>query len=224
MRIGKMETITSILSGVGGILLGSLAISMWYGDNKTGAVWVGFVGAICFLLIGAIQAQVYVWKIEETAVPKPDLSTVQRDRAYVHVFDGEIVHQGGSAPTVTIDIKNSGNTSALDLTWTARFIVAIPDAPDSEFTFDKYDTSPAVLGPGGSMSYRYTFQNWKPEFDVMIEKRKAQFFAFGQIRYKDVFGNPRFNDYRLIGGGRFDIGKGITPGKWAVGDKGNASD
>jgi len=76
-----METITSVLSGAGGFLLGTLAISMWYGGgNKTVAVWIGFAGAICFALVAAIQMQDYVWRLE-----KPIPRTENPDRPWVDV-------------------------------------------------------------------------------------------------------------------------------------------
>jgi hypothetical protein len=204
---------------VGGILLGSIAVSAWYSGTKVAALWWGFGGLVCFLLAGTLQIQTFIKKTESL----PDQSAMQRDRAYVHVVEGGIEHPLGLPPTVSVIIKNAGNTTALDLTWTARFILAKPDAPDGEFTFSKHDNSPILLGPNETLSYRYTFPDWKPEFDALIEKRQAAFFAFGEIRYKDVFGNPRFTDYRLLSGGRFDLGLGITPGKWGAADKGNRS-
>lgn len=48
---------------IASLLLGSLAIGAWYGGSKTLAVWVGFVGATCFLLTGALQLQQHVWTV-----------------------------------------------------------------------------------------------------------------------------------------------------------------
>jgi hypothetical protein len=209
--------------GIIGALVVAVGLYIMAEHNKFVGLWISFIGFI--IVAGGAFVQIHKVIAESDRardISKPDQSIVERDRAYVHVFDGEIIHPAGSAPTVSVLIKNSGQTSARDLTWTARFILAAPDAPESEFTFSKFDTSPAILGPGDIMSYKYTFDMWKPEFDVLIEQRKAVFFSFGQIRYKDVFGNPRFNDYRLIGGGRYDIGKGIVPGKWGVADNGNS--
>jgi hypothetical protein len=217
-----LELAITWLPYVGAATFG-LGITAWYaaGASKSVAIWAGFIGFVFAAAGLSLHLQKLAWQEDGT---KPDQSSVQHDRAYVHVFDGEIIHPVGSAPTVSVMIRNSGHTTALDLTWTARFILADPSAPETEFTFSKHDTSPAALGPGGTMFYRYTFDAWNPDFDDLIEKRKAVFFAFGQIRYKDVFGNLRFSDYRLLGGGRYDIGKGIAPSKWGVADKGNASD
>jgi len=42
---------------------------MWYGvGNKAVGLRLGFVGVICFLLVGAIQLQNYVWTIEQAMV------------------------------------------------------------------------------------------------------------------------------------------------------------
>ena len=47
---------------VASILLGGVAIAAWYGGDRTLAIWVGFVGAICFLLTMALQVQQHVWR------------------------------------------------------------------------------------------------------------------------------------------------------------------
>src|SRR5262245_1089039 len=57
-----MELAIFWLPLIAGLLLGGLAVGAWYGGNKTLAIWVGFIGAACLLLIGALQAQQYVWR------------------------------------------------------------------------------------------------------------------------------------------------------------------
>ncbi len=65
---------------VAGILLGGLAVGSWYGGDKTVAVWVGFVGAVCLLLTAALQVQQYVWRVAN----QPQLSLLPSDqRAYL---------------------------------------------------------------------------------------------------------------------------------------------
>jgi hypothetical protein len=50
---------------IAGILLGGLAVGNWYGGDKTLAVWVGFVGAVLFLLTAALKGQQYVWRVAD---------------------------------------------------------------------------------------------------------------------------------------------------------------
>ena len=47
---------------IAGLLLGGLAVGAWYGGDKTLAIWVGFVGAVCLVLLVALQIQQEVWR------------------------------------------------------------------------------------------------------------------------------------------------------------------
>jgi len=48
---------------IAGLLLGGLAVGAWYGGDKTLAIWVGFIGALCLLLTAALQLQQFVWGV-----------------------------------------------------------------------------------------------------------------------------------------------------------------
>jgi hypothetical protein len=41
---------------VGTILLGSIAVAEWYSGVRVRAIWFGFGGTVCFLLVVALQA------------------------------------------------------------------------------------------------------------------------------------------------------------------------
>jgi hypothetical protein len=78
-----------------------------------------------------------------------------------------------------------------------------------------------TLPPGGTLFYKYTFENWKPEFGNMIAKGDATIFAIGEINYKDAFGNIRFTNYRLIHSGTSRTDSGETAGKFVTAAEGN---
>jgi len=46
---------------IAGILLGGIAGSAWYGGDKIPAIWIAFVGCVCFLLTAALQLQQYAY-------------------------------------------------------------------------------------------------------------------------------------------------------------------
>jgi len=46
---------------IAAILLGGIAGNAWYGGDKIPAIWIAFVGCICFLLTGALQFQQYTY-------------------------------------------------------------------------------------------------------------------------------------------------------------------
>lgn len=78
---------------------------------------------------------------------------------------------------MAVNIKNSGCTPAIELTWRAKFEVRpIGDA-------DKIvlDSSAAgvkqVLPPGESLSYKYTFPTWDSRIDEMLAAETVAIFA-----------------------------------------------
>jgi hypothetical protein len=58
-----MELAIFWLPLIAGLLLGGWSVAAWYGGDKTLAVWVGFIGVVCFLLTGALQLQQHVWRV-----------------------------------------------------------------------------------------------------------------------------------------------------------------
>lgn len=139
-------------------------------------------------------------------------------RAYVSVSDASLSDvTGANAPTVAVNIKNTGLTPAYDLTW--RAIFAVTGFPvTKEIRLDRKKVAPKiVLPPGGVLSYKWTFPEWKKEWSEMISKGDAAIFAIGEITYKDAFGKSRSTKYRLIHGGD----SMVSPGKFGPAAEGN---
>lgn len=193
-------------------------ITAWYSGGKVHAIWLLFGGAVCLLLLGAIQWQEDVSKPNEAGAQKPTETEVAKTRAYVSPSDaGFVIPTDNSAPTVFVVIKNTGQTPAYDLTWRAKF--SIGNFPNLEgFQLDRQKIAPkSVLPPGQTLFYQWTFTEWKKEFGGQIAKGDAAAFAFGEISYKDAFGNSRFTKYRLIHGGD----SLAPPGKFGTAAEGN---
>jgi hypothetical protein len=202
---------------IGGILLGSVAVSAWYGGDKILGLWCAFAGLICFLLVGVIQIQQAISNPQIQKNSSTSDVDVKQLRAYVSPIDADISDATGAIPpTMAVIIKNAGQTPAYDLTWRAAFLLADAHAK-GELPLDRTKAATKViLPPGGTLFYRYTFENWKPEFGNMIAKGDATIFAIGEINYKDAFGNMRFTNYRLIHGGNSRTDSGETAGKFVT--------
>lgn len=72
MPIKPVDLLIFWLPIVGGILLGSVAVSQWFSGSKAAAIWTGFFGVICFLLVGAIQlSQIVTPSSQALAEPAP---------------------------------------------------------------------------------------------------------------------------------------------------------
>jgi hypothetical protein len=213
-----METAVFWLVILGPVIIG-IAVAVYYGGSKTFALWTGFVGCVLLLLAGGLQWQQAIWKSQEP----PDEATVKRLRAYVYAIDADINHVVGSGPTVSVTIKNTGQTPALELTWRAKFALAVTGEADKIMLDDNAVASKTTLPHDGVLSYQYTFPNWLPKYDDMLKAETAAIYAVGEIKYKDTYGNERFTNYRLMSGGSFAISTGIAPGKFGIAPGGNDS-
>jgi hypothetical protein len=148
-------------------------------------------------------------------------SVLIAQRAYVYVSNADISDlTSGEAPTVSVTIKNTGNTPAYDLTWRAIFVAR--DFPVSqEIALDRKKVAPKInLAPGDVLSYKWTFTEWEKEWGKKIIEGNAAIFAVGEILYKDAFGNSHSTQYRLIHGGD----SMVCPGKFGPAAEGNEAD
>lgn len=141
-------------------------------------------------------------------------------RAHVNFSEGDVNHPGGSPPTITLVIKNTGNTPAYNLTWKAKF--SLCDYGQPPILDDGIDPSKNVVPSDGTLFYTYTLPNWNNESDDKLRSGVSVIYAIGEIRYKDAYGKDRFTHYRLISGGRFGM-LGIAPNKFGSDKEGNDS-
>jgi hypothetical protein len=68
---------------IAGVLLGGLAGSAWYGGDKIPAIWIGFFGALCFLLTGTLQFQQFVY----ANVLQPEIEIALPDQRSLLTWD-----------------------------------------------------------------------------------------------------------------------------------------
>lgn len=117
------------------------------------------------------------------ATVDPTESQIIAQRAYVSVSDADLSDvTSANAPTVAVNIKNTGRTPAYELTWRANFLFT-KFPVSKEIKLDRKKVAPKfVLAPGGVLSYKWTFPEWKMEWSEMISKGDAAIFAIGEIR------------------------------------------
>lgn len=102
---------------IAGLLLGGLAAAAWYGGDKTLAVWVGFIGAVCLLLTAALQVQQYVWSVAN----QPHLALVPSEQQWFLRWDPPNSYQMqinndpnpvyGAWKVPTFQIRNTGTVA-----------------------------------------------------------------------------------------------------------------
>ena len=165
-----MELAIFWLPLVGGTLL-AFAVGAWYGLDKSAGVWLGFSGFVCFLLLAALQIQQVISASDKLSAP----DGIVAQRAYVSVVDAELSTLSGDGhPTVSVTIRNTGQTPAYDLSWRATF--AAREVPvTAEIPFDTVKEAPAMTLPsGGSLFYKWTFPAWGSTWDERIRPSNGQ--------------------------------------------------
>jgi hypothetical protein len=100
---------------IGGILLGGISFNAWYSGSKLVALWTGFAGVICFLLLATVQWHQTILK-SQAIPPSPSEDEIKRQRAYV-VLDPEkvleLLHVAvGEEPQFMVRVKNVGQSPA----------------------------------------------------------------------------------------------------------------
>ena len=129
-----------------------------------------------------------------------------------------------------VHVKNCGQTPAYEVrTWIHTWYeahplrVALPRPPDN------FRMASAVLGPGGTTvmiaakSQPFSVGDWN-----MLGTPKHTLYVYGEIVYRDAFGDNRYTRYRLIfggpQGGRKNIIKGTLCGIFNPDSEGNEAD
>jgi hypothetical protein len=173
------------------------------------------------LLYGIFAALIGLLIVLALMPDAPNQVQIVGQRAYISVVDADLSDLTGDIPpTVAVNIKNTGQSPAYDLSWRATF--AAREVPVTEgIPLDRKKKAATLnLPPGGTLSVKWTFTEWEKGWNERIAKGSAAIFAIGEISYKDAYGVQRFTKYRLIHGG----GVTNTPGKFGPDMWGNESD
>jgi len=183
----------------------------------------GFFTAL-LVVVGAFQLGVFVWQLRlirgsleeakrastvaqvtaEAAKETAQAAKSQAEsarlqlRAFVAVTGVKILHADGEwQPNVRVTYKNCGRTPAYGLENRASVIFAATEAKPS-FSYLEDQTSYFDLFPeqDRTITMQVKQADWNPRKDA-VRTGQLKFFVYGDITYKDAFGEPRFTRFRL---------------------------
>lgn len=148
------------------------------------------------------------------------VTTRRHQRAYVFASGAEIVDlEIGGAPIVQIEIKNSGQTPAYELTHAWR--CGVFDYPLQHKLLLPHNNDPVSwphLGPGASAQARRAAEKQIANGGATeLTNRVVAFFVYGEIRYRDAFNKMRSTRYVFYHTGMPRMG----PGQLIAYEKGN---
>jgi hypothetical protein len=135
-------------------------------------------------------------------------STQRQLRAYICVSSALLKFPKTDVAEVQIHLKNHGQTPAYDVegwihTWTESYPLAVvlPEPPEG------FERSREIMGPGSVRIYVNTKVISPVENLPLLGTPGGTIYAYGEVRYKDAFGESRFTKYRLIYGGSEGVRK-----------------
>ena len=132
-----MELALFWLPVIGGILLGGIAWNAWYGGNKILALWLGFFGIICFMLVAVLQIQ----KAIQTDGSGTDIPASKRSIVFVEYSNlpAEVTDLPfGKGIAIKFMLKNLGDAPATITKIKTHLYIA--------------ETEPDPFGPTGAAS------------------------------------------------------------------------
>jgi hypothetical protein len=193
---------------LGGVLLGGIAGSAWYGGNKSLGLWLGFAGAICFALVAVLQIQDRILKAGAESPP----SDTDRLRAYVLVEASELRYLASERPIEGwVSLKNNGLTPAFDLQrWATIFATKFPH---TAFERAEFSNARSVLGPSGAVDFGPIRMSRTLTYDERsaVARGEMAIYVYGEIKYKDTFKIARCTNFRLMYRGNGSISAGPVP-------------
>jgi len=166
---------------------------------------------LLFLTLGAaVFAAWAAWKAAEAG---DEIVTVTRDsaerqlRAYVTISGCGISDLKTTKGPIkaTLTMKNVGQTPAYDVVHPSA--IGIHSFPRTDFPAPPQDLplSKQVLGPNGIAYKFHTYRVLTDEENDGITAGKMAIYVFGEVRYRDVFGNSHTTKYRYMIGGRVGL-------------------
>jgi hypothetical protein len=179
------------------------------GDQQGSEFWPALYGyrlkvtdtllvAFTFLLFWATLA---LWLSTRRLVSGAEITAKRQLRAYVDLMSGQVIDFGiPNRPfRVRIVVKNSGQTPAYEVD---QWVSVGPDDIPPKIGFPppspEIPSIKSTLAPGAVST---TLQECEPLSAMQIEKirsGKAAIWAWGEIAYKDAFGEDRKSWFRLI--------------------------
>lgn len=140
--------------------------------------------------------------------------TAQRQmRAYICFQEGHVdLHANEGFYDVTIHLKNSGNTPAYDVqTWRSSQIIDQPEPP-AAFDAPQSWGGRGMVGPGAYMGASGTLRHpFTPDDRASIKSGRKMIFVWGEVIYRDAFGERRFTRFRHVLGSETGRGWFLRP-------------
>lgn len=174
----------------------------------------GMLGVAAFqawMFLTQLQLMKRSMTVAEAAASAADRSvetmqdTARRQlRAYLSIDRAWIEFPEPGVPSVTVVIKNAGQTPAHDLShWIHQWIETYPLKIQLPVPPHGFVMSASLLGSGATHDMCITHPKpiIKLPFLEQIGTPDATIYVYGEITYKDVFGEKQFLKYRLMHGG-----------------------
>lgn len=186
-----MDFVTFWLPIIGGILLGGLALSAWYGGNKTLAIWSGFAGLVCLLLLAALQVQEAVWD----SARDPDST-----QPYLFIVTASIAGFGRAEPIQTsVDIKNVSDSINAIVTSSVVIITTRPYPLVDPLPIRPLVPGRIVIPPGVTQPLRAAMARaLTAEENAAVLASQRAIYVFGEVHYRSPKGQEHITAFRLI--------------------------
>jgi hypothetical protein len=203
MQRKAMEFATLWLPIIGGLLLGALAVGAWYGGNKTLAIWSGFAGIVCFLLLAALQMQEVVSNEEASSAGGHDPAFRLDQRAWLgvdYIRPVPLRPEVGKPFQVIVRLKNTGKTPARNIIGTALAEPTANERPSYDYAGRKqFRRGVIASNAGGDIPINLSRSPNTGEvvpltqetFDG-LSRGDIKIFAHGKVDYEDIFGIPHW--------------------------------
>ena len=110
---------------------------------------------------------------------------------------------GPSGPIITMDIKNSGQSPALDLkAWSGLIIERYPapgqfPVPPSDLILSKTNLASFGGTSSGSSVLLRSPRSLTPEEISGLQNNTLAIYSFGRMEYRDIFGKNHFTTFRV---------------------------
>jgi len=208
-------------------------------DNKAAYDWdtvlLSFltvvVGGLTFVAI-VVQA-FFLWRAvrvseraanaaqqSANAAQQSATSIINQFRAYVSIGRATYIAELNKRSYIVIDVSNTGQTPAYELTITSHRIFAkcpILKALDRSGTQLRLGT----LGPGGHASHVLNDDLFRTEEAADLKAGTFAVFIYGRTEYKDAFQQARWTDYTFACSADFPLGAGNQIASYTSGNDSN---
>ncbi len=141
-----------------------------------------------------------LWGATVGLVRSADRTAERQLRAYFDLRSANVENfEQGKVPKVVLGFKNVGQTPAIEVV--LQMSIQVRDSgnepPEVDLTVFP-DGSKSTIGRGGSLNSRLEMSEPLSEYSFeAVKNDKATFFAWGIIRYSDVYEHRRYLRFRM---------------------------